>query len=56
MRAALEGVDGIYHGLVQKLGYGMTCDMPVDVVDAVLAMTPRKAKVGMECANASAVI
>ena len=57
MRAALEGVDGIY--ITASFKSSVTalraiCQLMWCV--AVLAMTPRKAKVGMECVNASAVI
>ena len=49
-------VSVMYHGLVQKLGCQTMGEMPPEVVDAALMMSPREAKVRLECAIASAVI
>ena len=47
---------GIYQGLVKKLGCEFMREMPADVVDAALHLSPREAKVRLECAIASAVV
>ena len=52
----LKIVDGIYRGLVQKLGCNTMGEMPLDMVGAALMRSLREAKVRLECANASAVI
>ena len=52
----LKIVDGIYRGLVQKLGCNTMGEMPLDMVGAALMRRLREAKVRLECAIASAVV
>ena len=47
---------GVYHGLVNKLGCEAMREMPADVVDAALLLSPREVKVRLECAIASAAL
>lgn len=46
----------IYSGLAKKLGFDSVFEIPADVLDAALLLSPREAKVRLECAIASAVV
>jgi hypothetical protein len=51
-----EMVRGMYLSLVQKLDLGVMADLPCDVINSALLMSPRSAKMRLECALASAVV
>jgi len=51
-----EMVRGMYLRLVQKFELGAMSDLPQEVIDAALLMSPREAKMRLECAVASAVV
>jgi len=46
----------IYRGLAEKLAFESMREMPADVLDAALLLSPRESKVRLECAIASAVV
>ena len=46
---------GIYRALVNRLGVSLSAELPPAVVEAALLLSPREAKIRMECAIASAI-
>ena len=46
---------GIYRGLVDRLGVNLSGDLQPLIVDSALMLSPREAKIRLECAIASAI-